>query len=229
VAETSREGEDPFAAVREYYRPARQREERHRVGARVRRVAEDPRIATKLETRRHRMRRRLTLVFLPPSSIVNQPRLSIDSTAGSLTPDRASAGTYPAPSSTSETHYDRPFDNDSNDPDGPRSRSRSPEPPSHHFNTFLGKIPLTHVQALSVGACPSLSPIVPARRTRDGQLVRTQPSAAAGGIPFPFRSILHTTHLLLPIINMIFVSQHYCQRPLSWQEEEDRRRLENTQ
>jgi hypothetical protein len=124
------------------------------------RQSPNPRIATKLKAQRHRThrRRRLTLMLLRPrpspyTSHASPLILLLDS-SHQIQLLRARFF-Y---SSTSETHYDRLF----NDPDGSRSRSRVSHPVHGTF----------------------------------------------GGILFPFRYILRTTHVLLPITYMIFISRH---------------------
>jgi hypothetical protein len=185
---------------------------------------------------------------------LHQPRLSIDPTASCLTPDTPSESAFPPPSSTSETHYDRPFDIDSND--GGRSRSRSPEHPAHYFNA-LGKVPLTHMfkRSLSAPATHHRSsyssdlPNPPEQRHPLRQVtmaVDTPQTLDEGSSPaavhHPAQGLVHVRRdtISLPIhsSDYLFAFSHHQHgfrlhtpdtQSLSWQEEEDRRRLESAQ
>jgi hypothetical protein len=192
----------------------------------------------------------------------DQPSLSIpenptEPTAICLTPDTASDSAFPPPSTTSETYYDRPFDNEG----GRRSRSRSPEHPLHYHDTSLGRVPLTHMFKRSLSApapqhrlsYPSGLPAAADPAGRNHPLRQVMMPMDTPPTPYDATGHLASHHahapgpghvrrdtISLPVhsSDYSFTHSHHQndflrapdnQHLLSWQEEEDRRRLQNAQ
>lgn len=182
----------------------------------------------------------------------HQPHLSIqedlvEHIASSLTPDTVSEGAFP-PSSSSETYRNRPFDNNPQ-----RSRSRSPDNPPHYHVTSLSKVPLTHMFKRSLSApAPHHRSSYPSEALTHANNhplrqvmmpVDTPPTLYEGTSHVPPHAHGHGPgHIRRDTISLPIHSSEYLfaqshndlgfrdiERSLSWQEEEDRRRVESAQ
>jgi hypothetical protein len=181
-----------------------------------------------------------------PSLSSRRPHLSLipdEHTELSSTPDTSSDVAPPPLSTTSETEHDRPFDHDSG---GKSSRSRSPEHPSPDPGSSLSKVSLTHMFKRSLSApAPHHRSSYPSGLPAPASPIQSHP---LGEVAAPMDSLgpgHGTAHVRRDTISLPIHSSGYSltdpyphygrlhtqepHRSFSWQEEEDRRRLENAQ